>query len=499
MADFGRRPGVPQVDLIREVFLYAHRYRGNTFVIQIDSAVLLGAGFADLVQDLALLHQAGISIVLVPGAGRRIDEVLERYQVPYENHRGLRIAGEEAIPFIKMAAFDTANRAMTGLSAWRIPAVIGNWVRARAVGVLDGVDYQEAGQVERLQLDLVRRVLADRFVPIFPCIGWSPTGRPYNISSRELAARLATDLQAEKLFFLAQAEHIDLSGYDLPDDVPLSARGAVSRMRLDEVANLMDRNARMRHLDSYRLLELSHRAAAAGVHRVHLLDGELDGVILKEIFSTLGYGTMIHANEFASLRPMAPEDVPAVLRVMRPWVERGALVPRTEEQLRRDVDDYVVFETDGRVHGCAALHVFSPAAKGSAAGSRPAGGDSGAVGGVGGDGLSGSGDSGAVGEIAAVAVDTAFEEMGIGRKLVRFLLNRAAERRLRRAFILTTQTLDWFEQLGFRPGTVDDLPQQRRETYNPGRRSRVLLFDIAATDAVSKDDPARDDGPREEG
>jgi amino-acid N-acetyltransferase len=72
-----------QVDLIRQVFSYTHRFRGKTFVLHVDYGAVDDDGLSALVQDVVLLHQAGIRIILVPGARQRIDEVLTRYVVSW--------------------------------------------------------------------------------------------------------------------------------------------------------------------------------------------------------------------------------------------------------------------------------------------------------------------------------------------------------------------------------------------------------------------------------
>ncbi|MCA1754108.1 MAG: GNAT family N-acetyltransferase, partial [Spirochaeta sp.] len=81
-------------------------------------------------------------------------------------------------------------------------------------------------------------------------------------------------------------------------------------------------------------------------------------------------------------------------------------------------------------------------------------------------------------EIAAIAVDTKYEELGIGRKVVEFLMQRAAERKVPRVFALTTQSYDWFHARGFRTGTVEDLPPEKQTHYDRERNSRILLYDL---------------------
>ena len=80
-----------QVDLIREVFLYAHRFNGRIFVIHVDDTVEDAPYLAGLVKDLVLLRRAGIRIILVAGAKRRIDDVLRRYGVPGRVAGGFRV------------------------------------------------------------------------------------------------------------------------------------------------------------------------------------------------------------------------------------------------------------------------------------------------------------------------------------------------------------------------------------------------------------------------
>ena len=83
------------------------------------------------------------------------------------------------------------------------------------------------------------------------------------------------------------------------------------------------------------MLAHSVTACRSGVERVHFLDGGLEGVVLKEVFSTLGSGTMVHADPFENIRPMREEDIPDVLRIMEPLIQQGNLVRRTEDDLQR--------------------------------------------------------------------------------------------------------------------------------------------------------------------
>ena len=438
-----------QVELIREAFLYANRFRGRTFVIQIEAGVITGPGFSSLVRDIVLLRRLGIHIVIVAGAASRIDEVLTRYGFDWRMDGEVRIVSPEATPFIKMAAFDTANRVMTLLAGQRTNAVIGNWVRARAIGVRDGVDYGDAGAVERINADMVRQVLDQGTIPIFPCIGWNASGLPYNISSRELAVVISGAVVSSKLFFLTEGRRPVADGsYTLPETVEVGDRTRISRMTVTEAQEFVEANAAEHSGDAgVDLVRHACEAARLGVERTHIVDGTAEGVVLKEIFSNMGVGTMVHANVYQSLRAMERDDVPDVLRLMKPLVEAGYLVPRSEEDMVGALDDFVVYEVDGSIHGCGALHRF--------------------------------GETGA--EVAGLAVDEGYKHLGIGRRIVAYLLERAKEQGLRRVFALTTMSSDWFLQFGFRRGDTADIPPERREQYDRERNSRVYVYELAGS------------------
>ncbi|MGA2546158.1 MAG: amino-acid N-acetyltransferase [Rectinemataceae bacterium] len=434
-----------ETDLIREVFVYAHRFMGSVFVFRIGARLMDNPSFTGLVSDLALLHENGIKIILVPSGGARIDELLAIYGIATERAEGLRISTPEAMPLIQMAAFDTATRLMNQLARNKVEAVVGNWVRARSYGVRNGIDFQATGMVDKVNVELIARSLDDDFVPILPCIGWSAIGEPYNISSVELATELAIGLRARKLFFLTEGELFASTTLKLPSEGVASRDGVVSRMTVPAAERTLADNPDALGRTEREMLAHSVTACRSGVERVHFLDGGLEGAVLKEVFSTLGSGTMVHADPFENIRPMNEEDIPDVLRIMEPHVQQGNLVRRTEGELQRDRADYAVFEADGTIRGCGALHRSGPDRA----------------------------------EIAALAVDVSFMHLGIGQRMVSYLIEEARRAGLAGVFVLTTRTSDWFLRLGFSHATVDELPEERRLTYDTDRKSRIYSLSLA--------------------
>ncbi len=425
---------------IRGVIRYLQKFKNALVVIYLDEYIIDSPLFSSHIRDIALLHEAGLKVVIIPGARKRIDQVLKASNISWTYKDLIRITNQDAMPLIKMAAFDVSNTIMTSLAASNITAIIGNWVRSRAKGIIDGFDYGTAGEIDTLQIDAIKTVLSEGFIPIFPCIGWNSVGTPYNISSLSLAQQVAINLKADKLFFVMEEPTINSSTYSIPADFSLAENGDIPAMTVEEVERFICENKTTKNQNILSILNKAKEACINGVTRVHIVDGKLDGVLPCEIFSDLGSGTMIYTSNYGKIRPMVQTDIPSVLRVMNPFIESGKLLPRNENSLFEKLNDYVVYEYDGGIHACAALHFYE-------------------------DGQA---------EIAAVAVDDNFAHMGIGPKMINYLVEKAKEKNSEGVFILTTQAIDWFEKLGFQHSTIESLPEERKKLWNPQRNSKVL-------------------------
>jgi amino-acid N-acetyltransferase len=444
-----------QVDLIREAFHYQSRFEGATMVFKIDFPVTEDAGFPYLIKDLALLARTGCKVVIVPGAKEGIDAVLKEHAIvsAYADVAGgsetARVTAAAAIPFVEMAAFHGATRFMTLLAGCRLDALIGNFVRARGLGVVDGVDMGHTGTVDKIYTESITRVLNLGMVPILPCIGWSPAGKPYNVPSDEIALAVSQALGAVKLFVVSVHGGINAADFTLPESLETRADGSVVRLTPHEAEALIAANGGGRgdtgsKKQRLRELRLALRACRAGVDRAHLIDGREAGAVLRELFSNLGVGTMVYTDEYESIRSFHSRDLPDLLRLMEPLMQKGVLVRRSAEQITEQKGDYSVYEIDGSVRASGALHDWGEAQ----------------------------------GEIAAVATDPLFADMGLGRRIVGFLVEKARKCGMRRVFVLTTGTQDWFEALGFREAAVESLPERKRRLYDQARRSKVFALEL---------------------
>ena len=432
---------------IREVFGYMDRFKGQLFVLKIEDGLMDHPLFPVLMRDIALLHKAGIRIIIVPGTRNSIDAQLKAWEIESKFEGGVRLTSEEALPLIEQASLGVAQRIMSHLTASGLSGIQGNWVLARSLGVIEGVDYMRTGRIERIQRDILEQLLNERFVPIIPPIGWNKLGQAYNISSTELATELCKYMQVGKLFFIGSENGIKLDGlatgkntnYLEPTD-----SGVISALDVDQAKELLELNAEKLNFAQKDYLQNAINACEAGANRVHLLSGEFQGSVLQEVFSARGDGTMVYANQYSSIRPANMEDIPDILRIMQDYIAKGYLVPRTQESISERLKDYVVYSIDNSIHGCGALHEFE-------------------------DGMA---------EVAAIAVAANYRKSGIGDAIVRHLISVGRMKGYKKLFLLTTQALDWFYPFGFEDGSVEDLPKSKREHYNTKRKSRILIMPL---------------------
>ena len=185
------------------------------------------------------------------------------------------------------------------------------------------------------------------------------------------------------------------------------------------------------------------RAVRGGVTRGHLVSFAEDGALLAELFTAAGVGTQVSEELRGMVRPARTSDVAAIVEVIRPMEETGALVRRPRDRLEAEIHHFFVAEVDGIVVGTCALYPH-----------------------------------GEVAELACVAVKESFQNqpgLKVGTHLVAEAERAARERGLKRLFVLTTQAYHWFEKHGYVLASSDDLPAQKQKLYNLQRKSKVLF------------------------
>ncbi|KAJ9670465.1 hypothetical protein PVL29_026789 [Vitis rotundifolia] len=189
---------------------------------------------------------------------------------------------------------------------------------------------------------------------------------------------------------------------------------------------------------------LSELAAAAfvcrgGVQRVHLLDGTIGGVLLLELFQRDGMGTMVASDVYEGTRMARVTDLPGIKQIIQPLEESGTLIRRTDEEILKTLESFIVVEREGHIIACAALFPYFKEK---------------------------------CGEVAAIAVSAECRGQGQGDKLLDYVEKKSASMGLEMLFLLTTRTADWFVRRGFSECSIESIPAERRNKINLSRKSK---------------------------
>ncbi len=417
---------------LRGILQYIPRFREKVFVLALDGAVVTDENFANLLLDVAVLRSLSIRVVLVHGASAQIQALADEQHLTPSNLDGSGITDAATLKLALTAANRLTHEILEGLSANDLRAVTTNAVIAHPLGILQGVDHLFTGKVERIDVEMLQKLLDNGMVPVVPPLGFDGDGRTYRVNSDSVAVALAESLKATKLIYITTTDGIRV-GEQIIRQMLVAELESVLALQKNAVAP-----------DA--LSKATHAVAAckAGIPRVHIINGKVDEGLLAEVFSNEGIGTLIYANEYQQIRRAMKKDVRSIMGLTKGSVATEELVKRTRAVIEKQLGDYYLFEIDKNTVACIALHVYPEHNKG---------------------------------ELACLYVSPSHENQGIGRKLIQFIESKAKEMGLSELLTLSTQAFAYFQSKGgFSEGTSDDLPPARREKYDAsGRNSKVLV------------------------
>jgi amino-acid N-acetyltransferase len=422
---------------LREILRYVPQYRDKLFVIALDGAVVEDDNFRNLLLDIALLRSLRIEVVLVHGAGHQIRRLAELTGQAPSNIDGTGVTDAATLQLALTAANRVTHEILEGLSATDLRGACGNALVAHPAGILRGVDHHFTGRVERVDTPLVRGLLRNDIIPVIPPLGCDGEGNTWRLNSDAVAVEVARALDAVKLIYLTTAEGVQIQHGEGPVEL-------LRQLTVEEAEQILRKQRAEVAGQTVSKLDHAVRAARNGVPRVHVIDGRVHEGLLAEVFSNEGVGTLIYTNEYQAIRKARRTDARAILALITAGVESDELLRRSLAEIERQIEDYYVFEVDGTVAGCAALHFFPELSQA---------------------------------ELACVCVSTKYENQGIGARMMQYLEGQARAAGLAEVFCLSTQAVNYFVQKGgYRLGTPDELPPARRERYDrSGRRSQVLV------------------------
>ncbi|MBV8249043.1 MAG: amino-acid N-acetyltransferase [Comamonas sp.] len=436
------------VPWFRSVAPYIHKFRHQTFVVGLTGEAIAAGKLSSIVQDLALIQAMGVKIVLVHGFRPQVNEQLRLKGQEPRYYNGVRVTDSIALDCAQEAAGQlryeieaafSQGLPNTPMAGARVRVISGNFLTARPVGIVDGVDFKHSGLVRKVDVEGIRRALDSEAMVLMSPFGFSPTGEAFNLSMEEVATRVATELKADKLIFLTEIPGIrmkplEADGEDNPIDTELPVDAARRLLaQLPPAQSPMDVGFYLQHCV---------RACEHGVERSHILPFSTDGALLLEIYVHDGIGTMVIDEKLEELREATIDDVGGIIQLIEPFERDGTLVKRDRTEIERDIASYTVIEHDGVIFGCAALHSYP---------------------------------EGKTAEMAAVTVSPKSQGTGDGEKLLKRIEQRARAQGCETLFVLTTRTMHWFIKRGFQPVDPEWLPEARKAKYNWSRKSQVLV------------------------
>ena len=409
---------------------YIQAHRNKTFVINFGGEALEDDSFQNLIHDFTLLSSLGVRLVLVHGIRPQIDARLQKLNHPARFYNHLRITDDLALQCVKESAGLVRVEIESSLSRGlanspmansELNVVSGNFIVAKPIGVIDGVDYANTGEVRRINGAAIQAQLEQNNLVLISPIGYSPSGDVFNLSAEQVATAVAIALKAEKLIFLTEESCVDANG------------NLIAQLTTEELKQNVELNFS---------LQAAIESCDAGIARVHLINRHIDGALLQELFTRDGVGTLISSAPYEICRAATLNDIGGILELIKPLEQKGILAKRSREKIEMQIGDYIILERDGLIIGCTALHINKI-------------------------------ENCAV--LACLAVHSSYRDSARGQRLFSTALNIAEKHSLKTLFVLSTQTVQWFIERDFTICEWTNVPDFLKALYNPQRNAKILF------------------------
>ncbi len=280
--------------VLLEALPYIQDFRGSTFVVK------YGGSFMDdpdpqvrnrVAYDIAFLAACGINVVVVHGGGKAITKAMEQSGLKSQfAPNGMRITDEATVGIVKKTLDTVVNKDVCDaiiLARAKPKGLAGDTVLVCEKLTVDdngmAVDLGYVGEVVEVKVKLIKKEIAEGFVPVISPVAEGHDGKPYNVNADLVAGRVASALRARRLVYMS-----DVPGLLANPAEPDSLISTLKVSQVDELKKrgVIDKGMRPKVLSAVRALN-------EGVQRVHFIDGRLPHSLLLEIFTDKGIGTEI--------------------------------------------------------------------------------------------------------------------------------------------------------------------------------------------------------------
>ena len=272
-----------------EALPYIQRFRRSTIVVKLGGNAMVDPDlFRTFAEDIVLLRSVGLQPVVVHGGGPQIGALLKRLGKVSEFKDGLRVTDAETLDVARMVLVGKVGRDIVAALNTQGAAAVG--ISGEDAGLILAAarhsDLGFVGDVVDVKVDIIHRLLDQRFIPVVSTIGSDGKGQAYNINADSVASALAGALEAEKVIYLT-----DIAGLmmDIEDPSTLIARSSVSELKELKAEGIISGGMVPK-------VQACIDAVNAGAGSAHMLDGRIPHVLLLELFTDGGIGTMVTAD-----------------------------------------------------------------------------------------------------------------------------------------------------------------------------------------------------------
>jgi acetylglutamate kinase len=269
-----------------EALPYIQRFRGRVIVVKFGGNAMVDDSLAaTFAEDVVLMHSVGLRPVIVHGGGPQISELMARLGKETEFRDGQRVTDAETVDIARMVLVGKVSREIVASINVHGPLAVG--VSGEDAGLIEAEPRDPAlgfvGDVHGVNPAILERLLAEELIPVVSTIGADASGQAYNINADAVAGAVAEALHAEKIIYLTDVEGLLA---DLADPSSL-----ISQIDAEALQGMVDDGTLTGGMIP-KIASCLH-AVRNGVGSAHLLDGRLPHVVLLELFSDAGIGTMI--------------------------------------------------------------------------------------------------------------------------------------------------------------------------------------------------------------
>ncbi len=287
-------PAAQKSEVLLEALPYIQKFRGSTFVVKYGGSVMDDPnpeGRDRVATDIAFLAAVGIQVVVVHGGGKAITRAMEKAGIKSEFRGGMRVTDAATVKIVE----ETLNGEINGQICESLRArganplgMPGNHVNLcqRLMGADDQgnpVDIGYVGDIRFVKAKLIKKALADGFLPVVSPVALDEADQPHNTNADVAAAAVADALRARRLIFMS-----DVPGLLADAKDPASL---ITTLKVSEVDDLKRKGViaggMIPKVDS------AVKALREGVRRVHFIDGRVPHALLLEVFTDRGIGTEI--------------------------------------------------------------------------------------------------------------------------------------------------------------------------------------------------------------